>query len=93
MIGSFKLLSWDVEPGDVIAFHMKTLHGTPEGRVQSAIRRAIAFRWLGNDMRHCVRPWKTSPPFEREREDFRNQGIEAFVPGTEVTEKIFPKIG
>ena len=73
----YDILAWDLEPGDVIAFDFRTLHGTTAGRVQGR-RRALSTRWLGDDVTYCRRPGETSPPFpdiglddgERMREDW-----------------------
>jgi ectoine hydroxylase-related dioxygenase (phytanoyl-CoA dioxygenase family) len=59
------VLSWDVEPGDVIAFHFRTLHGAA-GNELATRRRAVSLRWLGDDARFADRPWTTSPPYEPE---------------------------
>jgi ectoine hydroxylase-related dioxygenase (phytanoyl-CoA dioxygenase family) len=58
----YRLLSWDVEPGDAIAFHFLTVHGAP-GNLSSNRRRAFAARWLGDDAIYAVRHGETSPPF------------------------------
>ena len=51
-------------PGDVVAFHFRTLHSAP-GTVDHPLRRRIvSFRYFGDDVRWITRPWKTSPPFE-----------------------------
>lgn len=55
--------SWTVKPGDVIAFHMKTLHGAPGTRTLVQRRRAIAWRFLGDDAVFAERAFETSPPF------------------------------
>ena len=60
---SHQILSWDLEPGDCIAFHMRTLHGAPATAKMKTRRRGFSTRWLGDDARFAVRPWKTSPPF------------------------------
>ena len=52
------------EPGDVVAFHFRTLHSAPGTTNHSSRRRVVSFRYLGNDARWANRPWKTSPPFE-----------------------------
>jgi ectoine hydroxylase-related dioxygenase (phytanoyl-CoA dioxygenase family) len=52
--------SWALEPGDVVAFHMQTIHGSAG---TSSRRRALAARYVGDDVRHAVRPWRTSPEF------------------------------
>lgn len=52
------------QPGDVVAFHFRTLHSAP-GTIDHPLRRRIvSFRYVGDDVRWVSRPWKTSPPFE-----------------------------
>ena len=53
-----------VEPGDVVAFHFRTLHSAPGTSGHPLRRRIVSFRYLGDDVRWVTRPWKTSPPFE-----------------------------
>jgi len=43
--GDHRVLSFDVEPGDVIAFHYRTLHDAPGNRLATR-RRAVSYRWL-----------------------------------------------
>jgi ectoine hydroxylase-related dioxygenase (phytanoyl-CoA dioxygenase family) len=78
-----KQLAWALEPGDCVAFHMLTLHatrGTPTGRR----RRVFSARYLGDDARHAVRPWRTSPPFE---------GLADRLPdGAEMSDALFPRL-
>lgn len=59
------ILGWDVEPGDVVAFHYRTLHGAP-GNDSPNRRRAVSLRWLGDDVTFGDRPWTVSPPYEAE---------------------------
>ncbi|HSF20209.1 MAG TPA: phytanoyl-CoA dioxygenase family protein [Vicinamibacteria bacterium] len=59
----YEILTWDLEPGDVIVFHMKTVHGAPGTTELRTRRRAIATRWLGDDAIFARRPFTTSPPF------------------------------
>ena len=63
LVGDHLVLGWDVEPGDVLAFHYRTLHGAP-GNSLPTRRRAVSLRWLGDDARFGERPWTTSPPYE-----------------------------
>ena len=56
----------DVEPGDVVAFHFRTLHSAPGTVAHPLRRRIVSFRYVGDDVRWITRPWKTSPPFEPE---------------------------
>lgn len=58
-----RVLSFDVEPGDVIAFHYRTLHDAPGNSLQQR-RRAVSFRWVGDDATFAARPWEVSPPYE-----------------------------
>ncbi len=57
---SINIQSWAMEPGDILIFHMRTLHaaGGSENR-----RRAFSARWLGDDAVYAQRPGPTSPPF------------------------------
>ncbi len=58
----FPILGWAVEPGDVIAFHMLSLHAA--GGVDGDTRRRVfSVRMLGDDITHAPRTWVTSPPF------------------------------
>jgi ectoine hydroxylase-related dioxygenase (phytanoyl-CoA dioxygenase family) len=61
----YDVLSWDVEPGDLIAFHFRTLHGAP-GNASAIARRVVSLRWLGDDATFATRPWPVSPPYEAE---------------------------
>jgi ectoine hydroxylase-related dioxygenase (phytanoyl-CoA dioxygenase family) len=61
--GEHRVMSWDVEPGDVIAFHYRTLHDAP-GNNLATRRRAVSFRWIGDDATFATRPWQVSPPYE-----------------------------
>ncbi len=58
-----RILSWQLEPGDCIVFHMRTLHGAPATAGLTTRRRGFSTRWIGDDGRFAERPWKTSPPF------------------------------
>ncbi len=57
----FRILAWALEPGDAVFFHMLTLHGA--GGVGSSRRRVLSVRFIGDDVTHAPRPWRTSPPF------------------------------
>ncbi|MGF6695251.1 phytanoyl-CoA dioxygenase family protein [Metapseudomonas resinovorans] len=58
----WNILGWELEPGDAVFFHMLTLHGSG-GVSGKRRRRAFSLRFLGEDMRHASRSWKTSPEF------------------------------
>ena len=50
------------QPGDCIAFHMRTLHGAKQS-VDRAGRQVVATRWLGEDATFAERPWEPSPNY------------------------------
>ena len=58
----FRQLAWALEPGDALAFHMLTLHAS-SGTGPGQRRRVFSARYLGDDSRHAMRRWRTSPPF------------------------------
>ena len=78
---SFDIRGWALEPGDVVFFHMLTLHhayGVPGQRR----RRAFSLRFLGDDMVHAPRPWRTSPNFD---------GLDLQIPaGAPMEHDLFP---
>ena len=58
----FPIIGWAVEPGDVVAFHMLSLHAS--GGVDGDTRRRVfSVRMLGDDVTHAPRARVTSPPF------------------------------
>ena len=58
----FKILAWALQPGDAVFFHMLTLHGA--GGVEGGMRRRVlSVRFIGDDITHAPRKWRTSPPF------------------------------
>ena len=59
----YRVLSWELEPGDAVAFHFLTLHSAPGNRAAGRRRRAFSARVVGDDARWAVRKGKTSPPF------------------------------
>lgn len=57
-----KVLEWQMEPGDAVAFNYRTLHGA-RGNEATTRRRAFSLRLLGDDARYVERPGRTSPPY------------------------------
>lgn len=57
-----RVLEWEMEPGDAVAFHYRTLHGA-RGNMATTRRRAFSLRLVGEDARYVERPGPTSPPF------------------------------
>lgn len=60
--GTFDVAAWDLEPGDAIAFHFRTVHGAPANS-SARSRRVFSARWLGDDAVYARRSGRTSPPF------------------------------
>ncbi len=79
----FPILGWALEPGDAVCFHMLTLHaaGGIEGNRR---RRVFSVRFLGDDIVHAPRHWKTSPDFP---------GLQAELPaGSPMNHPLFPEL-
>jgi ectoine hydroxylase-related dioxygenase (phytanoyl-CoA dioxygenase family) len=57
-----RVLEWEMEPGDAVAFNYRTLHGA-RGNTSSQRRRAFSLRLVGEDARYVERPGRTSPPY------------------------------
>ena len=76
-----RVIGWALEPGDLVAFHMLTLHAAPGSATR---RRVFSARYLGDDMVHAPRAWRTSPPFE---------GLEnELVKGSPMNNPLFPVV-
>jgi ectoine hydroxylase-related dioxygenase (phytanoyl-CoA dioxygenase family) len=59
---SRRILGWELAPGDCVCFHMLTLHASA-GVSGNNRRRVYSVRFIGDDVRHAPRRWKTSPEF------------------------------
>ena len=59
---NYKIVSWILDPGDVIAFNFSTVHGAP-GNNSNNRRRAFSARFIGSDATFIKRKGETSPPF------------------------------
>jgi ectoine hydroxylase-related dioxygenase (phytanoyl-CoA dioxygenase family) len=77
----YRILGWELEPGDAVCFHMLTLHGSA-GVEPGRRRRVFSVRFLGDDATHAPRKWVTSPAFP---------GLEAVLPaGAPLVHELFP---
>ena len=81
----YEIVSFDMEPGDCAAFHFRTVHGAPGNASPEARRRAVAFRWTGDDARFAIRQGEMSPPFP----DFPDCALR---PGDALDSPLFPVI-
>ena len=61
-----RVVSFDVEPGDIVVFHYRTVHDAPGNPSATTRRRAVSLRWVGDDAVWAERPWQVSPPYEPE---------------------------
>jgi ectoine hydroxylase-related dioxygenase (phytanoyl-CoA dioxygenase family) len=59
---AFPILGWELQPGDAVCFHMLTLHAS-QGVKGPNRRRVFSVRFLGDDITHAPRRWRTSPEF------------------------------
>jgi ectoine hydroxylase-related dioxygenase (phytanoyl-CoA dioxygenase family) len=57
-----RLRSWELSPGDAIAFDYHTVHNAPANQSDTR-RRAVSLRMIGDDARYVERPHAVSPPF------------------------------
>ncbi|AVO38148.1 phytanoyl-CoA dioxygenase family protein [Pukyongiella litopenaei] len=57
-----RIVEFEMEPGDAVAFNFRTLHGA-RGNDSPTRRRAFSLRLVGEDARYVERPGPTSPPF------------------------------
>jgi ectoine hydroxylase-related dioxygenase (phytanoyl-CoA dioxygenase family) len=58
------MLCWHLEPGDVVAHHVRTLHGAPGNGALDRRRRGLATRWCGDDATYDPRPFTMKLPFD-----------------------------
>ena len=57
-----KIVEFEMQPGDAVAFNFMVLHGA-RGNSTDQRRRAFSLRLVGDDARYVQRPGPTSPPF------------------------------
>lgn len=62
---AYDILRIDAEPGDVIIHHVLTVHGAGGNRSATRQRRAISFRYCGDDVLYHDRPGAIPQPWVR----------------------------
>lgn len=77
----FDLIDWDMEPGDVLAFHPLIVHGSAGNSSRTTRRRALASRWVGDDVVYA--PRKHTMPLPPKH------GLE---PGDRLSGPLFPTV-
>ena len=53
----YDIIHFDVEPGDIIVHHYRTIHGAGGNHSRYQVRRAASLRYCGDDIRFQTRPW------------------------------------
>ena len=61
---SYRIVSFDLQPGDVVVHHVMTLHGATGNRRSDRRRRGLATRWCGDDAVFDPRPRTMELPFD-----------------------------
>ena len=61
-VENYDIASWDLMPGDLIAFNFSIIHGAP-GNLSPNRRRAFSVRFVGDDATFAKRKGEVSPPF------------------------------
>lgn len=51
----YEIITWDLEPGDVYAFHAMTVHGAGGNQREDVRRRGYTVRYCGDDARYDTR--------------------------------------
>jgi ectoine hydroxylase-related dioxygenase (phytanoyl-CoA dioxygenase family) len=77
--GDYRIVSWELEPGDAVAFSALTLHGARGNATTDSRRRALSVRFCGEDVRFVRR--------KKMIKLLRDPGLE---PGDELDCDLFP---
>ncbi|MGE0061090.1 MAG: phytanoyl-CoA dioxygenase family protein [Xanthobacteraceae bacterium] len=56
-MADYDIVHFDVEPGDVLVHHYRTVHGAGGNNSRYQVRRAASLRYCGDDIRFKTRPW------------------------------------
>jgi ectoine hydroxylase-related dioxygenase (phytanoyl-CoA dioxygenase family) len=60
----YEILSWEMQPGDAVAFDFRTVHGAAGNSGRQHRRRIVSMRWTGDGTIFIDRQGKGSPPFQ-----------------------------
>lgn len=77
----YKIVSWDMQPGDAVLFHALTLHGSRGKPAGDRNRRAIATRWCGEDVRYAPTGSELQVPWSH-----------GLSPGERIGGPVFPQV-
>lgn len=78
---TYPTVSFALEPGDVVAHHVMTMHGAPGNSSSDRRRRGLATRWCGDDAVFDPRPATMRLPFEPD-----------LPPGAPMSSGLFPRV-
>ncbi len=56
-MSDYDIVHFDVEPGDVIVHHYRTIHGAGGNHTRYQVHRTASLRYCGDDIRFRTRPW------------------------------------
>ena len=83
-IENYEIISWDLNPGDVVIHHPLILHGSSGNKSSNIRRRGLALRYIGDDVAWDDRPGtfitnekikKILPPLKFKKGDNLNSNI------------------
>ncbi|XP_063965086.1 uncharacterized protein LOC129274676 [Lytechinus pictus] len=78
-LDQYELLSWELQPGDCIVFHLRAVHMAPANNSRKVPRRVLSTRWAGDDVTGTRRPWKTTDVYTKD-----------LVPGEPIASEKYP---
>ncbi|MBH88557.1 MAG: hypothetical protein CMJ12_05275 [Pelagibacterales bacterium] len=87
-LGDYELLSWDLNPGDIIIHHPLVIHGSLGNFSSKTRRRGLALRYIGDDVTWDDRPGTF----------IKNKNVKSILPplnyknGEALTGDLFPLI-
>lgn len=61
---TMRIVTFALEPGDVVAHHVMTMHGAKGNSTTDRRRRGLATRWCGDDVVYDPRPLTMRLPFD-----------------------------
>jgi ectoine hydroxylase-related dioxygenase (phytanoyl-CoA dioxygenase family) len=68
--GEYDIVTYPSNPGDVIVHHSNLIHGSGPNYRDDRTRRAVSFRYAGDDVRY--RFHRSAPPQPHHRHDLRD---------------------
>ena len=82
---AYPLISWDMTPGDCVAFNGRTIHGGSGNLAPDRGLKIFNTKWLGDDVRVCFRPEGMDPDHSQV---MRQAGLK---PGQRIGTSLYPE--